>query len=179
MPAPKTSPARGVTKERKNQFLRSFVKTGSLSRSAKEVGINVRSHYYWLENDPKYVKRYKAAEIQVVDILVQEARRRAVFGTKKPVFYKGVQCGNIREFSDVLLIFLLKAYDPERFRDPVKPQETDGELTSAIVQRLATVVAEAKTGTAGATEPDGGTGSQCPIDEVLPPQATPPATDVH
>ena len=45
-----------------------------------------------------------------------EARRRGVEGTLKPVFYKGEECGQVREYSDTLLIFLLKAHDP-KYRD--------------------------------------------------------------
>ena len=41
-------------------------------------------------------------------------------GTLKPVFYQEERCGEIREFSDVLLIFRLKALKPEMYRDNVK-----------------------------------------------------------
>jgi len=30
----------------------------------------------------------------------------------KPVYYQGEQCGEVREYSDTLLIFILKARDP-------------------------------------------------------------------
>jgi hypothetical protein len=33
------------------------------------------------------------------------------------VYYQGAQCGTIREYSDTLLIFLLKAKRPEEFRE--------------------------------------------------------------
>ena len=48
--------------------------------------------------------------------LEDEAVRRAAEGTLKPVFHQGQQCGVIREFSDTLLIFMLKARDP-RYRE--------------------------------------------------------------
>ncbi len=44
----------------------------------------------------------------------EEAVRRAVDGINEPVFYKGRQVGDIRRFSDTLLIFLMKAGDPAR-----------------------------------------------------------------
>ena len=43
--------------------------------------------------------------------------RRASEGTLKPVFYQGKMCGEIREYSDTLLIFLLKARRPETYRE--------------------------------------------------------------
>jgi hypothetical protein len=52
-----------------------------------------------------------------VDTLEAEADRRAAEGTLRPVFYKGEQCGEIREYSDTLLIFRLKALRPEKYRE--------------------------------------------------------------
>ena len=47
----------------------------------------------------------------------EEARIRAMFGVKQPVFYKGEVCGSVRKYSDVLLIFLLKGLRPEVYRE--------------------------------------------------------------
>ena len=44
--------------------------------------------------------------------LEHEALRRAYHGTLKPVYYQGVVCGHVREYSDTLLMFLLKARNP-------------------------------------------------------------------
>ncbi|MDP2936788.1 MAG: hypothetical protein Q8O86_09895 [Dehalococcoidia bacterium] len=41
-------------------------------------------------------------------------------GTEKPVFQGGQQVGVVREYSDVLLIFLLKGARPEKYRDNLK-----------------------------------------------------------
>jgi hypothetical protein len=54
----------------------------------------------------------EATEIGTCE-LEREAFRRAYHGTLKPVYYQGVECGYVREYSDILLIFLLKARDPE------------------------------------------------------------------
>ena len=50
-------------------------------------------------------------------MLEAEARRRAAIGVDEPVFYKGKVVGHIRKYSDNLLMFLLKAHWPEKFRD--------------------------------------------------------------
>jgi hypothetical protein len=42
----------------------------------------------------------------------------------KPVFQNGEQVGVIREYSDTLLIFLLKGHRPERFKDRRETQVT-------------------------------------------------------
>ena len=46
------------------------------------------------------------------DALEDEAVRRGCEGHLKPVFHRGKEVGAIREYSDVLLIFMLKARRP-------------------------------------------------------------------
>ena len=58
----------------------------------------------------------KAIEIGTT-VLEAEAARRAYHGTLKPVFYKGKVCGHIREYSDSLMQFLLRARNPQKYRD--------------------------------------------------------------
>jgi hypothetical protein len=69
-------------------------------------------------------------------VLEEEAVRRAYHGTERPIFQKGVQVGSVKEFSDSLLMFLLKSRDPRvpgqsyrrndwRRRGPIK---TEGGL---------------------------------------------------
>ena len=59
-----------------------------------------------------------------VDILEAEARRRAVTGVDKPVYYKGEVVGSITKYSDRLLMFLLRAHRPQKFRDGGKVKQT-------------------------------------------------------
>ena len=49
-----------------------------------------------------------------------EADRRAVEGTLRPVFHKGNICGHVREYSDSLLAIQLKAGNPDRYADRQK-----------------------------------------------------------
>jgi hypothetical protein len=44
--------------------------------------------------------------------MIREAWRRAVKGCRKPVYQGGQLVGYVREFSDLLLIFLIKAARP-------------------------------------------------------------------
>src|SRR5262249_15488215 len=48
--------------------------------------------------------------------LEREAVRRAYHGVEEPVHYKGVQCGSVTEYSDALLIFLLRARNQAKYR---------------------------------------------------------------
>ena len=50
-----------------------------------------------------------------------EAFKRAAFGVRKPAgWYKGKPGGYVREYSDILAIFLLKGLRPEKYRDRVE-----------------------------------------------------------
>ena len=49
--------------------------------------------------------------------LEEEAARRAFHGTLKPVFHQGIECGQIRVYSDTLIMFLLRAANPGKYRD--------------------------------------------------------------
>ena len=98
---------------------------------AAEVGRS--SHYRW-RSDPEYREAFELAEEDAADVLEAEARRRAVEGVEKPVgWYKGEPGGSVREYSDVLLIFLLKGLRPERYRDRV---EFKGSLANINLELL-------------------------------------------
>lgn len=73
-----------------------------------------------------------------------EAFRRGVKGTEKPVFHQGVECGRIREYSDTLLITLLKANRPAKYREPKADTNiTINDERNAIDPELATRILEA------------------------------------
>jgi hypothetical protein len=51
------------------------------------------------------------------EALEYEAVRRAYHGVEEPVFYNGVQCGSVTKYSDKLLMFLLRARNPAKYRE--------------------------------------------------------------
>ena len=71
------------------------------------------------------------------DLLEAEARRRAVTGIDKPVFYKGKVVGSTKKYSGRLLMFLLEAHRPQKFGDGGKvehPGATDVDVDRALEQ---------------------------------------------
>jgi len=109
-----------ISHPKKRALLAAFAETGNITRSAELAGIDRRTHYDWLAADPAYERAFLDAREQAADRLEEEARRRAVEGTVKPVFYKGREVGGIREYSDTLLIFLLKGVRPEKYAEHTK-----------------------------------------------------------
>ena len=99
-------------------FLAAFAQLASVTHAAEAAQINRREHYRWLP-DPAYAEAFAEAQQIAIESLEREARRRAVEGVEEPVFHNGRVCGTIRRYSDTLLIFLLKAAYPEKYRERV------------------------------------------------------------
>ncbi len=74
------------------------------------------------------------AEEVAADRLEAEAWRRAVEGVERPVgWYQGKPGGYVKEYSDVLLIFLLKGLRPEKYRERM---ELKGGLARLDLRQL-------------------------------------------
>ena len=98
-------------------FLEAIAQGLSVNHAAKKADVHfTRVHALRRENEDFRKQWNQAAELSV-ELLEQEAQRRAYHGTLKPVFYKGVRCGSIREYSDNMLNTLLRARKPEVYRD--------------------------------------------------------------
>ena len=59
----------------------------------------------------------KVGEVFRKQSRIEEAHRRATEGVDKAIYHQGKICGYVREYSDQLLIMLIKADEPERFTD--------------------------------------------------------------
>lgn len=118
-------------------FLAAYSQCGNITKAAKLAGIDRVSHYRWANNQdswPEYPDKFQEAHAEAIEVLEAEARRRAVHGTAKPVFYQGEQCGTVQEYSDTLLIFLLKAAKPAMYRDnPMIAPVANGNISIEIV----------------------------------------------
>lgn len=104
---------------KKAQFLEVFPTEGTVTHAAQKVGVDRSAHYRWLKEDPAYAAAFAEAEVKALDGLEREARRRAIEGTEKPVYQGGKLIGTIREYSDTLLIFLMKGANPSRYRERI------------------------------------------------------------
>jgi hypothetical protein len=104
-------------RRKKDLFVQVFAETGNVTAATKAAGIGRTTHYRWLQADPAYKAEVDNAREEAVERLEREALRRAVEGVDEPVFHKGEVCGQIRRYSDTLLIFMLKAANPEKYRE--------------------------------------------------------------
>ena len=101
-------------------FLSAIMQGSSVTQATNLAGVHLTLPYKRRVSDEAFRKAwYDAAEIGT-ELMEQEAARRAYHGTLKPVFYKGVECGYVREYSDTLMMFLLKGRRPEKYRDNIE-----------------------------------------------------------
>jgi len=96
-------------------FLAALAETGSLAAALAASGYGRVQAARARARAPAFARAWDEALETAVDALEREARRRALEGVEKPVWYRGEQVGTIREMSDSLLLALLKAHRPERF----------------------------------------------------------------
>jgi hypothetical protein len=108
------------TREKQAKFLEQYVATGEIGPAARAAGIERTTHYVWMKRCASYKARFEEAQRMRVEVLETEVRRRALVGWLEPVYYKGQKLGDVRKFSDVLLIFALKAERPEKYRERVE-----------------------------------------------------------
>lgn len=122
---------------KKRAFLAAYAQCGNVTQAAEAAGIPRSLHYKWLEQEgpegDAYREAFAQAQEEAADRLEAEARRRAVEGV---VRYRFTKDGDpIRhpvtgepyyelEYSDTLLIFLLKAARPEKYADRTKAEIT-------------------------------------------------------
>jgi len=121
-------------------FLAALGTTGNVSVACGAVGIDRRTAYNRRDADESFAEAWSDALDQSADLLEEEARRRAYQGVRrlkfdhgKPIMVPALgddglvikdQDGNPElvpyvehEYSDVLLIFLLKGIRPEKYRE--------------------------------------------------------------
>lgn len=110
----------GQSEHRKAAFLEAFRVSGNVSQAAKAAGCGRTTVYGWQEHDETFALAYRQAELEAVDVLEAEARRRAL-GYETTVLDNHGHAHPVTRYSDLLLIFLLKGARPEKYRDNAPP----------------------------------------------------------
>lgn len=111
-------------KEPKSIFLDRLSKSPNVSAAAKAAGYS-RNYFYDLRKaDSDFATEWQDALDQSLDTAEGELYRRAVRGVSKPVYYLGKEVGKVKEYSDTLLIFLLKSHKPEVYKETVRNEMT-------------------------------------------------------
>lgn len=98
-------------------FLDALTETANVSESCKKAGISRQTAYRHRRAYEGFANEWDEALGMGVGTLEDEAVRRARDGVEESVFYKGEIVGQVRKYSDTLLIFLLKSHKPDTYRE--------------------------------------------------------------
>jgi len=104
-------------------FLTELALRGNVTDAARAAGVTRSRVYEWRADDADFAAAWDTALDEAADVMEREAWRRAVEGVEKPVFGSMGQglgsgeIGRVQEYSDTLLIFLLKGARPEVYRE--------------------------------------------------------------
>jgi hypothetical protein len=123
--------ANATSEEAKANFVSLLAQYGSIGAAQKLSGIGYSTIMRLRKEDPKFRHLNDMAMEVYADTLEEEADRRAVKGVKKPIYYKGKRIGVQSTYSDLLLIFRLKALRPEKYRERVD-QNVTGDVNVTV-----------------------------------------------
>jgi hypothetical protein len=126
-------------------FMAQLSQHGRSAQASRVAGYTRSRVYAWRKDDAAFAQAWDDALATYTERLEQEADRRAVEGTLKPVYYLGEKCGEIRQYSDTLLIFRLKALKPDVYRDAPKtpaptPPAEGAESPKDLLNRIRTEI---------------------------------------
>lgn len=105
-----------ITRRAQKRFLEAFARVGVVAYACRTAKVGRATVYEWRERYPAFVEAMDAALAVAIELMEEEVHRRAVRGTLSPVYYKGDVVGQVREYSDTLLMFLVKRHKAE-YRD--------------------------------------------------------------
>jgi hypothetical protein len=126
---------------RQNSFLAAYRLTASIGRSSAVAKVARDAHSHWMRNDPTYRQRFEAVQEDAGQVLEDAAVERALLGVKRMQFYQGRPLRYNRElqyeieYSDSLLLALLKRFMPDKYRERTSVDHT-GSID--LVERLRT-----------------------------------------
>jgi hypothetical protein len=129
-----------LTRERQERFVKALGETGIVSAAVEIAGTSRTRVYELRKHDPGFASAWDEAEEQAADALEAEAWRRAVDGVPEPLVSSGKVVRDedgqplaIRRYSDNLLLALLKARRPEKFKDRTMVEH---DIADGLADRL-------------------------------------------
>jgi len=106
-----------LEEQEKEAYLRALARLWTPALALKAAGHTPSELAMWREHDAAFLVAERQCREGLTDQLEAEAVRRAFRGVRRPVYQGGLLAGYLTEYSDQLLIVLLKAMRPERYRE--------------------------------------------------------------
>lgn len=124
-----------LTQKLIGKFLELLANNGGIVQdAAKDLNISRTALYNKRNRETKFKEIWDEAVDRGIDLLEDEAKRRALNGTEEPIFYEGEMVGTKRYYSDYLTAFILKGHRPKyKERHEISGPDGGPITTSATV----------------------------------------------
>jgi hypothetical protein len=107
----------------KHAFLQDYVRWANVTSAVVAAGVSRGTYYTWIERDEQFAAAVKLAGEAATERLEREAWRRATEGSPytRTSYWHGEPVGTDSkiEYSDQLLMLLLRARKPDLYREKV------------------------------------------------------------
>lgn len=125
---------RRITPDEWDQFFEAVITSGgNVSRACERVKISRVRIYEKRDSDPEFAARLELAKERGVDVLEDEAVRRAFEGVEEPVgFFQGVSYEVRTNYSDALIQFLLKGNRPNKYRERISTENVNLDASKGL-----------------------------------------------
>lgn len=118
-------------------FLSAYEECGNITAAAKMANMDRTTHYKWMLEDDTYSEKFEAANMVFVETMEAEARRRAIEGVEVPIYWQGARVGTKQQYSDTLMIFLLKGELPDKYKERAEQDvKHSGQINNTDLSKL-------------------------------------------
>ncbi|HEY6815629.1 MAG TPA: hypothetical protein VI168_08835 [Croceibacterium sp.] len=128
----------GWTPERQVAFIEALAESACVTDACRAVGMSERSAYALRARADaiSFRNAWETALDYGVRRLSDAVVARAIHGVAVPVFYRGEQIGEKRQFNERLAMFVLRYRDPLRYGKWLDRRETRGHPESQAIELL-------------------------------------------
>lgn len=127
-----------LSKKKRKVFINILSQTGQVAVASRAAGYQTTSFLTRLRRDDEdFAEEWDIALESAKHELEEEAIRRAREGVMEPVFYKGEIVGHKVNYSDTLMMFILRKLDPA-YRDTGRNHEMNINFGIAVLPMTAT-----------------------------------------
>ena len=129
----------GWTAAKQIAFIEALAETACVEEACRRVGMTAQSAYRLRRREcgAAFLRAWDDALDHALHRLEQAALSRALNGVPRPIFYKGEQVGEWREYDERLTMFLLRHRRPHRFGKWIERMLTPGPPDCEPAYRLA------------------------------------------
>ena len=127
-----------LAKKKRKVFLAILAKTGVVAEAARACGHTDTSTFQaYRRQDEDFAEAWDHSLEAAAHVLEEEAIRRATEGVMEPVFYKGEVAGYKVNYSDTLMMFILRGLKPGTYRDNARGGDMNVNFGIAVLPMTA------------------------------------------